>query len=84
MKYKSRDIQVFTKNVDNLNTENILNLSKSMHHDIYTYENFNKLDTGDKVNRISLIAYSYEKILQLEHILKTLFFFAIPIIRVEQ
>lgn len=54
MKYKSRDIQVFTKNVDNLNTENILNLSKSMHHDIYTYENFNKLGsvTIDKPKNI--------------------------------
>lgn len=54
MKYKSRDIKVFTKNVDSLNTDHILNLSNNMYHDVYTYENFEKVEsvTIDKPQNI--------------------------------
>jgi hypothetical protein len=54
MKYKRRDIQVFTKNVDTLKNENILNLSKNMHQDIYAYQNFEKIEsvTTDKPKNI--------------------------------
>jgi len=54
MKYKRRDIKVFTKNIDSLNTDHILNLSKNMHDDVYTCENLKKIEsiTIDKPQNI--------------------------------
>lgn len=54
MKYKSRDIKVFTTNIDSLNTYHILNLSKNMHYDLYTFENLKKIEsvTIDKTQNI--------------------------------
>jgi hypothetical protein len=45
MKYKSRDIKVFTKNIDSLNSDNVLNLSKNMNHDVYLCENLKKIES---------------------------------------
>jgi hypothetical protein len=54
MKYKTRDIEVFTKNIETLDVDNILNLSKKMHQDIYAYKDFEKINsvTTEKPNNI--------------------------------
>jgi hypothetical protein len=54
MKYKNRDIKVFTKNINGLNTNNVFRLSESMHQDVYAYEDFKKIEsvTTDKPKNI--------------------------------
>jgi hypothetical protein len=43
MKYKYRDIKVFTKNIPTLKFENILSLNNNRYKEIYTYDNFKKI-----------------------------------------
>jgi hypothetical protein len=45
MKYKNRNIKVFEKNIANIDIDNILNFPKPMHHDIYIYDNFEKIES---------------------------------------
>ena len=45
MKYKYRDIKVFTKKIDKLNTDYILNPSINMYQDVYVYEEFKKISS---------------------------------------
>jgi hypothetical protein len=67
MKYKYRDIKIFTKNIPTLKFENILFLNDNMYKEIYKYENFKKIKY-EKINGPKNIFQEYN--IEIYHLYK--------------
>lgn len=58
MKYKTRDIKVFSSTLDKLDTSKIVSLGQSMHEEVYIYEEFKKIGSNN-IDRPSNIFQEY-------------------------